>query len=579
MKAVVMAGGEGTRLRPMTSSMPKPLLPVANRPIMEHVLRLLKRHGLNETVVTVQFLASLVKNYFGDGEELGMELTYANEEKPLGTAGSVKNAEEALKDDAFLVISGDALTDFDLTELINFHKEKGALVTVCLTRVPNPLEFGITIVDEEGKVERFLEKPTWGQVFSDTVNTGIYVMEPEVFDYVEPDVPVDWSGDVFPQLMKEGKPIYGYIAEGYWEDVGTHESYVKAQADVLEGKVDVEIDGFEISPGRLGRRGRRGASRRRAPRSAVHRRLRQGRGRRRDPRAHRRRLERRRQERRLPAQGRRARQRLHRASRAICAAASIGKNTDIMRAARIEDGAVIGDECLIGEESIVQGNVRVYPFKTIEAGAFVNTSVIWESRGQAHLFGARGVSGILNVEITPELAVRLAGAYATTLKKGSTVTTARDHSRGARALKRAVISALQASAIDVRDLENVPLPVARQQTARGSAGGIMIRTTPGVPDSVDIMFFDERGADLSQAQAAQAGPGVRAPGVPAGVPRRDRRPALPGQRLRLVHRLAAAERRHHRDRRVRAEGRRGRLERQRRAGAAQPARDGSGWTR
>ncbi|MFD0069775.1 NDP-sugar synthase, partial [Streptomyces sp. NPDC127574] len=134
MKAVVMAGGEGTRLRPMTSSMPKPLLPVANRPIMEHVLRLLKRHGLNETVVTVQFLASLVKNYFGDGEELGMELTYANEEKPLGTAGSVKNAEEALKDDAFLVISGDALTDFDLTELIAFHKEKGALVTVCLTR-------------------------------------------------------------------------------------------------------------------------------------------------------------------------------------------------------------------------------------------------------------------------------------------------------------------------------------------------------------------------------------------------------------------------------------------------------------
>lgn len=248
MKAVVMAGGEGTRLRPMTSSMPKPLLPVVNRPIMEHVLRLLKRHGLNETVVTVQFLASLVRNYFGDGEELGMELTYANEEKPLGTAGSVKNAEEALKDDAFLVISGDALTDFDLTDLIAFHKEKGALVTVCLTRVPNPLEFGITIVDEEGKVERFLEKPTWGQVFSDTVNTGIYVMEPEVFDYVAADVSVDWSGDVFPQLMKEGKPIYGYVAEGYWEDVGTHESYVKAQADVLEGKVQVDIDGFEISP-------------------------------------------------------------------------------------------------------------------------------------------------------------------------------------------------------------------------------------------------------------------------------------------------------------------------------------------
>ncbi len=498
MKAVVMAGGEGTRLRPMTSTMPKPLLPVVNRPIMEHVLRLLKRHGLNETVVTVQFLASLVKNYFGDGDELGMELSYAHEEKPLGTAGSVKNAEDALKDDSFLVISGDALTDFDLTDLVRFHKEKGGLVTVCLTRVPNPLEFGITIVDEEGRVERFLEKPTWGQVFSDTVNTGIYVMEPEVFDYVEADTSVDWSGDVFPQLMKDGKPIFGYVAEGYWEDVGTHESYVKAQADVLEGHVDVEIDGFEISPGVWVAEG-----------AEVH------------PEAVLRgplyigdyaKVE----------SGTEVREHTVIGSNVIVKSGAflhkavvhdnvyvgpqtnlrgcvIGRNTDVMRASRIEDGAVIGDECLVGEESVIQGNVRVYPYKTIEAGAFVNTSVIWESRGQAQLFGARGVSGILNVEITPELAVRLAGAYATTLKKGATVTISRDHSRGARALKRAVISGLQTSAIDVRDLENVPMPVARQQTARGSAGGVFIRTTPGVPESVDIMFFDERGADLSAA--------------------------------------------------------------------------------
>ena len=498
MKAVVMAGGEGTRLRPMTASMPKPLLPVVNRPIMEHVLRLLKRHGLTDTVVTVQFLASLVRNYFGDGEELGMKLTYANEEKPLGTAGSVKNAEDALKDDSFLVISGDALTDFDLTELMEFHRAKGAMVTVCLTRVPNPLEFGITILDEEGRVERFLEKPTWGQVFSDTVNTGIYVMEPEVFDYVAADTSVDWSGDVFPQLLKEGKPIYGFVAEGYWEDVGTHESYVKAQADVLEGKVDVEIEGFEMAPGVWVAEGaevdreavlrgplfigdyakveggveirehtvlgsnvvvKRGAFLHKA---VIH-------------------------------------DNVYVGPQSNLRGCVIGKNTDVMRAARIEDGAVIGDECLIEEESIIAGNVRVYPFKTIEAGAFVNTSVIWESRGQEHLFGARGVSGIINVEITPELAVRLAGAYATTLKKGATVTIARDHSRGARALKRAMISALQASAIEVRDLENVPMPVARQQTARGSAGGIFLRTTPGVPDSLDILFFDQRGADLSQA--------------------------------------------------------------------------------
>ncbi|HEX3715688.1 MAG TPA: NDP-sugar synthase, partial [Trebonia sp.] len=232
MKAVVMAGGEGTRLRPMTANQPKPLLPVVNKPIMEHVLRLLKRHGFDETVVTVQFLAAMVRNYFGDGDDLGMSLHYATEETPLGTAGSVKNAEDELKDDTFLVISGDALTDMDLSEMVRFHKENGALVTVGLTRVPDPLEFGIVIADEDGKIQRFLEKPTWGQVFSDTVNTGVYIMEPEVLAEVSAKESVDWSHDVFPRLLQRGAPIYGYVSDRYWEDVGTLESYLKAQADV-----------------------------------------------------------------------------------------------------------------------------------------------------------------------------------------------------------------------------------------------------------------------------------------------------------------------------------------------------------
>ncbi len=203
VKAVVMAGGEGTRLRPMTANQPKPMLPVVNRPIMEHVLRLLRRHGLTETVVTVQFLASMVRNYFGDGEDFGMSLQYATEETPLGTAGSVKNAEDALRDEPFLVISGDALTDIDLSDLIAFHKDNNALVTVALARVPDPLEFGIVIVDDDGKIQRFLEKPTWGQVFSDTVNTGIYVMEPEVLDHVPAGQVVDWSGRRVPQAAGE----------------------------------------------------------------------------------------------------------------------------------------------------------------------------------------------------------------------------------------------------------------------------------------------------------------------------------------------------------------------------------------
>jgi mannose-1-phosphate guanylyltransferase/phosphomannomutase len=498
MKAVVMAGGEGTRLRPMTASMPKPLLPIVNKPIMEHVLRLLQRHGITETVVTVQFLASLVRNYFGDGEELGMALHYATEDAPLGTAGSVKNAEHLLDDGTFLVISGDALTDFDLTDLVKFHHDKGALVTVCLTRVPDPLEFGITIVDDDGKVQRFLEKPTWGQVFSDTVNTGIYVMEPEVFDHVAKGESVDWSGDVFPWLVDQGLPIYGYIAEGYWEDVGTHESYFKAQADVLSGKVDVDLDAFEVSPGVWVGEG-----------ADVH------------PEAVLRgplyvgdyaKVEAGAELREFCVLGSNVVVKngafLHRAivhdnvfigPHTNLRACVIGKNTDIMRAARIEEGAIIGDECVIGEEALVSADIKIYPFKTVEAGAVVNANVIFESRGQRTLFGPRGVSGIVNVEITPELVVRLAGAWATTLRKGSTVTTSRDVSRAARALKRAVISALSSSAINVIDLEVVPVPVARLETARGSAGGVILRTTPGQAESVDIVFLDNQGADLAEA--------------------------------------------------------------------------------
>ena len=527
-----MAGGEGTRLRPMTANQPKPLLPVVNQPIMEHVLRLLKRHGFSETVVTVQFLASLVRNYFGDGEDVGMSLQYATEEIPLGTAGSVKNAEDALRDAPFLVISGDALTDIDLSAMARFHQDNGALLTVALTRVPNPLEFGIIIIDDDGRIQRFLEKPTWGQVFSDTVNTGIYMMEPEVLAEVPTGESVDWSGDVFPRLLKQGAPLFGWIADGYWEDVGTHESYLKAQADVLSGRVEAEIAGFEMSPGVWVAEGAEvdpeailtgplcigeyakieaGAQLREFTvignnvvvkegaflhRAVVHNNVYVGQG-------------------------------------ATLRGCVIGKNTDVMASARIEEAAVVGDECLIEPEAYLSSGVKVYPFKTIEAGAVVNTSVIWESRGQRTLFGLRGVSGLVNVEITPELCVRLASAYATTLKKGAVVTTSRDVSRAARALKRAVHSALNASAINVVDLEAQPLPVARFETARGEcSGGIALRTSPGDLESIDIIFLDEVGAEVSQADRAK---------IERVFSRQEYRRAFPGEIAELTYPVRVRE--------------------------------------
>jgi mannose-1-phosphate guanylyltransferase/phosphomannomutase len=491
-----MAGGEGSRLRPLTANMPKPLLPVANRPVLEHVLRLLRRHGVTETVVTVQFLASLVRNYFGDGDELGMSLQYATEQRPLGTAGSVKNAESALHDEPFLVMSGDALTDVDLTRLVEFHRSSGALVTVGLKSVPDPLEYGIVICDPDGRVNRFLEKPTWGQVFSDTVNTGIYVMQPEVLEHVPADAESDWSGEVFPKLLESGAPLYGYRFDGYWEDVGTLESYRQVHVDVLNREVEVEIGAFEVSPGVwLGEgaeidpdvdiagpvlvgdytRVEAGAQLRSyavlganvvvkagavIERSVVH-------------------------------------DNVFIGPRASLRGCTVGRNTDVMRAARIDEGAVVGDDCVIEQEAYLSAGVRVYPFKTVDAGAHVTSSVIWESRGHRSLFGPRGVSGLVNVEITPDLAVRLASAWATTLRKGSVVIASRDVSRAATALKRAVVSALTASAIDVRDLEVAPSPVTRFATAHSdAAGGIMIHTTPGDPQSVDLVFLDEAGADL-----------------------------------------------------------------------------------
>jgi mannose-1-phosphate guanylyltransferase/phosphomannomutase len=239
-----MAGGEGTRLRPLTSNVPKPPVSLANQPMMEHILDLLKRHGFDEVVVTVSFMANHIRNWFGDGSEFGVRMVYAIEETPLGTAGSVRNAMEELTE-PFLVISGDVLTDIDLTKIVEAHKEKQATATIGLIRVDNPLEFGIVITREDDSVERFLEKPGWRQVFSDTIISGIFVLEPEIFDYIEPGRPVDFSGEVFPALLADGKPLYGKVADGYWEDVGNLESCVSAHANILEGKVDVAINGFE----------------------------------------------------------------------------------------------------------------------------------------------------------------------------------------------------------------------------------------------------------------------------------------------------------------------------------------------
>ena len=371
MKAVIMAGGEGTRLRPLTSNAPKPMLPLVNEPMMEHIVRLLKQHGFDEIVVTVAFMANNIRSYFGDGSDFGVRMVYATEETPLGTAGSVRNAIDEL-DERFLVISGDVLTDIDLTAIVKEHDEKQALATIGLVRVENPLEFGIVITHDDGSIERFLEKPSWGQVFSDTINTGIFVLEPEIFDFIEPDRAVDFSSEVFPALLDAGKPLFGAIAEGYWEDVGTLESYLSAHKDILDGRVHVEVPGFEMGDGVHVGEGAEihpdatvvgpGGDRRELPHRG-----------RRPPRAlHGARHQRPRPRQRRPRAGRRARQLLPRRGVRL-RGATIGRSCDLRGGVRGEEGVVLGDECFVGEHAVLASGVKVYPFKTVEQGAVINS--------------------------------------------------------------------------------------------------------------------------------------------------------------------------------------------------------------
>ena len=495
MKAVIMAGGEGTRLRPLTMSQPKPMLPVVNRPMAEHVITLLKRHGFDEIVITVAFMANVIRTYFGDGSDFGVHISYATEETPLGTAGSVLNAKDELRE-RFLVISGDVVTDVDLGALVEFHDKQGATATLALKAMENPLEFGIVITDDKGRIERFLEKPSWGQVFSDTVNTGIYVLEPEVLAHVPEGRQSDFSSEVFPSLLEAGRPLYGFVTDRYWEDVGTLEAYLKAHEHILDERVDLEIGGFPLRPGvhvgegteidpaavvdgpvvvgancRIGPGARLGAYT--VLGSNVH--VAEGAD----------------LERCVVHDG------CYIGPGTYARASIVGRANELRRGVHLDEGVVLGDHCRIGHQAHLTSGVRIYPHKTVEARATVNSSIIWEARGSRSLFGRVGLTGLPNVDLSPELAVRVAQAYASGLPKGAIVTTSRDSSRAARVLKRAVMVGLNSAGVNVEDLEAATMPVTRFHIASGqSGGGVAVQLSADDPRSVTIRFLDEHGLDL-----------------------------------------------------------------------------------
>lgn len=215
---------------------------------MEYAIELLKKHGIYRIAVTLQYLPEHIKDYFGNGSAWGVELYYFVEESPLGTAGSVKNAEDFL-DEPFIVVSGDALTDFDLSKAIDFHFRAASQATLVLTTVDAPLEYGVVVTHNDGRIRRFLEKPGWGEVFSDQVNTGIYILQPEVLGEIPSGGMYDFSKNLFPKLFEQQKPLFGYVASGYWCDIGNLEQYRHAHEDLLSGRVRLPLPGVELAPG------------------------------------------------------------------------------------------------------------------------------------------------------------------------------------------------------------------------------------------------------------------------------------------------------------------------------------------
>ena len=521
-----MAGGEGSRLRPLTIGRPKPMVPLVDKPVLGHILELLKYHGITEVVITLQYMPSVIQDFYGDGSGLGLKITYVVEEMPLGTAGGVKNAASHLND-TFLVISGDALTDFNLQAAVQHHIAVGALATLAVYPVPNPLEYGAVVSDESGRITQFIEKPDWSAIRSDRVNTGIYVLEPAVLDYIPDGVAYDFSTDLFPDLLQRGERLQAYVAEGYWCDVGTISEYMRANADLISGKVwlprplggTAPVEAAELVKAATddgqdatllaGARQRGelilGADVEIAASARIYGpvflgngvKIKEG----------------------VTIQGPcvvRDYTIVDRYSRlehcVIWRNTYIGETCELLgaivcRQCSLKSGAiayedvVIGDNCVLDENCVVHPDVKLWPNKRIEPGAVVRESIIWGSRGRRSLFSTAGVSGVVNVDLTPEFAAKLGSSLGANLPRGSYVAINRDSHRSSRMLIRALMSGLSSAGVDVWDLGEVPVPVARHfvRSHPSAAAGVHIQLSPLDQRVVDIRFMNSRGLDQSRA--------------------------------------------------------------------------------
>ncbi len=502
LKAVIMAGGFGTRLRPLTSRIPKPMVPIMNKPMIEHIVRLLVKHGIKDIVVLVFYHPGVIKNFLRDGSQFGASIQYVKADADYGTAGSVRNAHELIKGSRILVISGDVLTDFDLNKAIAFHESRKSKATLVLTHVTDPLQFGVVITEADGRIVRFLEKPTWGEVFSDTVNTGIYVIEPEVFDMIPYREDYDFSKQLFPLMLKQAMPLYGYTADGYWRDVGNLNEYIEAQLDCLENKVAVTTEGkprthdgasiiapdeFEIPPtlkakgtiviGNSVRIGENvelvdsiiGDNTSIDSESIISRSI--------------------------------LWDNITIGSYSKVTGDVIGSNTIVGEGVEIEENVFISDDCIIGRGAQIRPNVKLWPKKVVDTGATLSRSLVWEDKWLSAIFTDARVTGTSNIEMNPEFAAKLGAAFGSLLGSGKYVVCSRDSDTVSRMINRSLIVGFMSAGVNVYDLRAEPVPIVRHELRSGRAtGGIHVRKSPLDPDLTDIIFFDSDGRDLAPSR-------------------------------------------------------------------------------
>lgn len=497
-KAVLMAGGFGTRLRPLTMTIPKPMVPIVNIPIMEHVVNLLKKYRIKEIVTLLYFQPEVITEYFKDGSKFGVDMKYVLATADYGTAGAVKNAYQHLNE-RFIVISGDVLTDFNLEEAIDFHLSKNSLATILLTRVSVPLQYGIVITDKEGKIVRFLEKPSWGEVFSDTINTGIYILEPEVLDLIPYQAEFDFSKDLFPIMLRNKMPLYGFIANGYWKDIGNLEEYQNGQMDALKGIVKVNYKGTKRDNLIVGNNCNI------APNvkfkgnviigdntiiedfaeitdSVIGNNVKIGKG--------------------VRLKGVTIWDNVRIGSFSeltddvVCFDCTIGESVTIGENVYISVG------CSIGNDVTISPNVKLWPLKHIEDGAKLSRSLVQEEKWQRELFTGARISGLSNYEIHPEFGAKLGMAIGMTFGKNSNIIASRDPDRVSRIIKRSITAGLASVGVNVNDLQTTSIPQTRQELRTGKySGGIHVRRSPRHPDKTDIIIFSSDGRDISLSKA------------------------------------------------------------------------------